>query len=138
VAAPLSALLQFAVFMTDGVDLQDSDVFWCLADPGWALGMYATLAGPLLLGHSTVMYEGPFTVASTVRVIADLGVTNLIGAPTVFRMMRAAGDAAMRPIAGQLRAITAGGEPLNDEIAAGESGCWASPCAKYMARRNWA
>ena len=117
VAAPLSALLQFAVFMTDGVDLQDSDVFWCLADPGWVLGMYATLAGPLLLGHSTVMYEGPFTVASTVRVIAELGVTNLIGAPTVFRMMRAAGDAAMAPIAGQLRAITAGGEPLNDEIA---------------------
>jgi acetyl-CoA synthetase len=56
-------------------------------------------------------------VPSTVRVIAELGVTNLIGAPTVFRMMRAAGDAAMTPIAGQLRAITAGGEPLNDEIA---------------------
>ena len=49
VAAPLAALLQFAVFMEDGIDLQPSDVYWCFADPGWALGMYvdcAPAAGP--------------------------------------------------------------------------------------------
>ncbi len=120
VAAPLSALLQFAVFMEDGVDLRASDVYWCFADPGWALGMYCTLTAPLLLGHSTVLYEGPFTVESTVRVIAEAGVTNLVAAPTVFRMMRAAGDAAMAP--SQLRCITSGGEPLNPEISrCGES-----------------
>lgn len=117
VAAPLAALLQFAVFMRDGVDLRASDVYWCIADPGWALGMYATLASPLLLGHATVLYEGSFSVESTVRVIQDAGVTNLVTAPTIFRMMRAAGDAAMAPIAGRLRGMTGGGEPLNAEIS---------------------
>jgi acetyl-CoA synthetase len=117
VAAPLKALLQFAAFMQDGLNLQEADVFWCLADPGWALGMYITLTAPLLLGHSTVLYEGPFTVDSTVQVIAEAGVTNFVAAPTVFRMMRAAGAATMAPIANQLRCITSGGESLNPEIA---------------------
>jgi acetyl-CoA synthetase len=37
VAAPLSALLQFAVFMTDGVDLQDSECSgaWPIPDGRW-------------------------------------------------------------------------------------------------------
>jgi len=116
VVCPLSALLQFAVFMRDGLDLRASDTFWCFADPGWALGMYATIIGPLLLGHSTVLYEGPFSVESTVRVVHDLGVTNMVAAPTVFRMMRAAGEAAVASIRGQLRAVTSGGEPLNPEL----------------------
>ena len=90
VAYPLSALLQFAVFMRDGVDLQPDDIYWCFADPGWALGMIGTLTAPLLLGHSTVLYEGPFSVESTVRVATELDVTNMVAAPTVFRMMRAA------------------------------------------------
>jgi acetyl-CoA synthetase len=117
VAAPLKMLLQFAVMMQDGFDLQESDVFWCFADPGWALGMYVTLTTPLLLGHGTVLFEGAFTVDSIVRTIAAAGVTNLIAAPTVFRMLRAAGDVAMAPIAGQLRRISSGGEPLNVEMS---------------------
>lgn len=117
VAAPLQALLQFAVMMQDGIGLRDNDVYWCLADPGWALGTYATLTAPLLLGHSTVLYEGPFSVESTVRVITEAGVTSLAAAPTVFRMMRAAGDAALAPIARRLRCIFSGGEPLNAEVS---------------------
>jgi acetyl-CoA synthetase len=116
VACPLFALLQFAGFMRDGVDLRASDVYWCLADPGWALGMYSAITAPLLLGHATVLYDGGFSVESTVRVIRQLGVTNLIAAPTVFRMMRAAGEDAIAPIRGQLRAVTSGGEPLNPEL----------------------
>jgi acetyl-CoA synthetase len=103
--------------MEDGIDLRASDTYWCMADPGWALGTYATLAGPLLLGHSTVLYEGPFTVESTVRIIADAGVTNLAAAPTIFRMMRAADPALLAPIAGQLRCVVSGGEPLNAEVS---------------------
>ncbi len=118
VACPLFALLQFAVFLRDGLDLRASDIFWCLADPGWALGLYATLTGPLLLGHATVLYEGPFSVESTVHAIGDLGVTNLIAAPTVFRMLRAAGDEAVAPIRGQLRVISSGGESLSPELNA--------------------
>ena len=116
VVCPLAALLQFAMFVRDGLDVREDDVFWCFADPGWALGMYATIAGPLLLGRSTTLYEGPFSVASTVNVIAELGVTNLMAAPTVFRMLRAAEPAAIQPMLGKLRRVSGGGEPLNTEI----------------------
>ena len=116
VVYPLKALLQFAVFIREGIGLRDEDVYWCLADPGWALGMIGTITAPLLLGHATVLYEGPFSVASTVDVVNTLGVTNLAAAPTVFRMMRAAGEAAVAPIHGKLRAVSSGGEPLNPEL----------------------
>jgi acetyl-CoA synthetase len=116
VAMPLEALLQFAVFMRDGMDVRPDDVFWGFADPGWALGLYAGIAGPLLLGQTVLLYDGSFSVDSTVRMIAELKVTNLLAAPTVFRMLRAAGDAAVAPIAHQLRVITSGGEPVNPEV----------------------
>ena len=78
--------------------------------------LYTTL-GPLLLGHATTMYEGPFTVDTAVRVIAEQAITNLAAAPTVYRLMMAAGDDAMAPIVGQLRVASSAGEPLNPEVA---------------------
>jgi acetyl-CoA synthetase len=116
VVYPLFSLLQFAMFMRAGVDLKESDIYWCFADPGWALGMIGTLTAPLLLGCTTVMYEGAFSVESTVKVVRELGVTNMVAAPTVFRMMRAAGVDAVAPMRGALRAISSGGEPLNPEL----------------------
>ncbi len=116
VACPLSALLQFAVYTRDALEVRDDDVFWCFADPGWALGMYATITGPLLLGKTTTLFEGNFSVASTVRVIVDLGVTNLMTAPTVYRMLRAADPAVIAPLRGRLRALSGGGESLNAEL----------------------
>ncbi|MBE7159020.1 MAG: AMP-binding protein [Rhodospirillales bacterium] len=116
VACPLSALLQFAVYVRDALDVRDEDVLWCFADPGWALGMYATITGPLLLGKRTVLFEGPFSVASTVRVITDLGVTNLMTAPTVYRMLRAADPAIIAPLWGKFRVLSGGGDPLNAEL----------------------
>ena len=116
VVYPLFALLQFAMFVREGLDLRQSDTYWCFADPGWALGMIGTLTAPLLMGCTTVMYEGPFTVESTARAVHELGVTNMVAAPTVFRMMRAAGKEAVAPMRGRLRAVSSGGEPLNPEL----------------------
>lgn len=117
VRMPNAALLQFAEGMRRGFGVSDTDTFWCMADPGWALGLYCGIAGPLLLGMPAVLYDGPFTVDSTVQVIADLGVTNFVTAPTALRLMRAAGDEAVAPIARQLRVISAGGEAVGPEIA---------------------
>jgi acetyl-CoA synthetase len=116
VPVPLAAILHFGCWMHDAIGLTDQDAFWCMADPGWALGMYVTILGTLLLGCRVTLYEGAISVESTVRVIADLGVTNLVASPTVFRMMRAAGEDAVVPIKGQLRAISGGGEPLGNEM----------------------
>ena len=114
---PLRILLALAVYILDAIDLRPTDRFWCVADPGWAYGMLCTVIGPLQIGHATTMYNGPFTVDSTVRVIAAQRVTNLAAAPTAYRLMMAAGDAAMAPISRQLRVASSAGEPLNPEVA---------------------
>jgi hypothetical protein len=55
---PLFSLLQFAMFMREGIELRQSNTYWCFADPGWALGTICTLTAPLLMGCTTVMHEG--------------------------------------------------------------------------------
>ena len=113
---PLRMLLPVAAYMRDGLDLRAEDRFWNVADPGWAYGMLYAVIGPLLLGHATTMVEAPFTVEGAVRVIAAQRITNLAAAPTAYRAMMAAGDAAMAPIGGLLRVASSAGEPLNPEV----------------------
>ncbi len=113
---PLHGLAIMATYLREAVDLREDDVLWNIADPGWAYGLYYGITGPLALGHSTTFHEGPFTVDSCYRTIAELGVTNLMGAPTAYRMLMAAGDAPAAAVKGQLRAVSSAGEPLNPEV----------------------
>jgi acetyl-CoA synthetase len=116
VAVPLAALRSIYVYMRDAVDLRPADKFWNIADPGWAYGLYYAVTGPLLLGHATTFYDGPFTPESTYRIIKTHGITNLAGAPTAFRLLIAAGPEAAAGAKGQLRAVSSAGEPLNPEV----------------------
>lgn len=116
VPVPLRALLAFGAYMRDAVDLRAEDRFWNIADPGLAYGLYYAITGPLLLGHATTLYEGSFTVESTYDVIDRLGITNLAGAPTAYRLLMAAGPDAAAPVKGKLRVVSSAGEPLNPEV----------------------
>ena len=113
---PLTLLLPVASYMLDAVDLRADDNYWNVADPGWAYGMLYAVLGPLLLGHTTTFNEGAFAVDSTVRIISERKITNLAAAPTAYRLLMAAGDEAMAPIAHQLRVGSSAGEPLNPEV----------------------
>ncbi|MCF1504619.1 acyl-CoA synthetase [Afifella sp. H1R] len=116
VPVPLKALAAFLVYMRDAVELRADDVFWNIADPGWAYGLYYAVTGPLVLGHATTFYDGPFTAASTYDIIKRYGITNLAGSPTAFRLLIAAGPEAAAEVKGQLRAVSSAGEPLNPEV----------------------
>ena len=116
VPVPLRALASFRAYMVQAIDLQPTDVFWNIADPGWAYGLYYAVLGPLLIGHSTTLVEGPFTVDSTYDVIQRLGVTNFAGAPTAYRLMIAAGPTEAAKVQGTLRCVSSAGEPLNPEV----------------------
>lgn len=113
---PLRAIAAFRGYMLDAVDLRADDVFWNIADPGWAYGLYYAVTGPLALGHTTHFLDAPFTVDSTVDFIQRHGITNLAGAPTAFRLLIAAGPEAVAPIMGKLRVVSSAGEPLNPEV----------------------
>ncbi|SNT76329.1 acyl-CoA synthetase [Paracoccus seriniphilus] len=116
VPVPIRALLSFGAYMRDAVDLLDDDVFWNIADPGWAYGLYYAVTGPLLLGQATTLFEGGFSAESTYRIIRKLGVTSLAGSPTAFRLLLAADPELACDVKGQLRVVSSAGEPLNPEI----------------------
>ncbi|MCU7238360.1 AMP-binding protein [Pseudomonas peradeniyensis] len=113
---PLRAIVAFQGYMRDAIGLRPDDNFWNLADPGWAYGLYYAVTGPLSLGHATTFYDGPFSVESCARVIDKLGITNLAGSPTAYRLLIAAGSAFSVPIKGRLRVVSSAGEPLNPEV----------------------
>ncbi|MEM7252387.1 MAG: AMP-binding protein [Pseudomonadota bacterium] len=113
---PLRALVTFVAYMRYGLDIQPEDTFWNIADPGWAYGLYHGVIGPLLIGHQTVLYDGPFTVESTAQVIDSLGVTNFAAAPTAYRMIIAAETGVERTFSKHLRIASSAGEPLNPEV----------------------
>lgn len=114
---PLRALVAFAVYMREGIDLQQTDRFWNLADPGWAYGLYYALIGPLLLGLPTVFSKQAFDPHLAIEIIRRLKITSLAGSPTAFRLLMKAGPAVVRPIRNQLRLVSSAGEPLTPEVS---------------------
>ncbi len=116
VPVPMRALPAIAVYMRTGIDLRPDDVFWNIADPGWAYGLYYGVTGPLLLGQAMTFFEGGFSAESLCAIIKRLHVTNLAGSPTAFRMLMAAPPQIIEPIRGLLRVVSSAGEPLNPEV----------------------
>lgn len=116
VALPLKALLSMLAYMLYGIGLQEDDAYWNVADPGWAYGLYYGVTGPLMLGHATTLYDGPFTTASTYHILTKYHITNLAAAPTAYRLLLASGSEQARQIRGQLRVANSAGEPLNPEV----------------------
>ena len=75
VPVPMRALLAFAAYMRDAVDLRAGDTFWNIADPGWAYGLYYAITGPLVLGQATVRaslgWRHPDAVSRTSSISLD-------------------------------------------------------------------
>jgi len=116
ILVPTKALLSFITYLEFGVGVRPADSYWNMADPGWAYGLFFAVIAPLVLGRSTILYDGPFSAESAYRIIAKHRVSVLVGAPTAYRLMMAAGAEAARPVNGYLRVVASGGEPLNPEV----------------------
>ncbi|MGM0752664.1 MAG: acetate--CoA ligase [Bacillota bacterium] len=99
------------------LDLQEEDVYWCTADPGWVTGTSYGIFGPWLTGASNVIVGGRFKPENWYKTIEDYGVTVWYSAPTAFRMLMGAGDEVVKQFdLGSLRHILSVGEPLNPEV----------------------
>jgi len=116
VAVPARALLSFYVYMRYAIDLQPSDRYWNVADPGWAYGLYYAVVGPLLLGATTHFNENGFTPESTYAMIREYGITNLAAAPTAYRLLMANDQVLGEGESLGLRLASSAGEPLNPEV----------------------
>ena len=113
---PLRAIVAFQRYMIDAVGLRADDSFWNVADPGWAYGLYFGITGPMSMGLPVLSVAGLFNLDRCLDIAKKYDVNNLAGAPTVFRMLIAAGAQVADQWSEQLRAVSSAGEPLNPEV----------------------
>ncbi|XWX02987.1 acetate--CoA ligase [Aggregatilineales bacterium SYSU G02658] len=100
-------------------DIKDDDRYWCAADPGWITGHSYIVYGPLILGATSILYEGapnyPYPDRWW-RIVENYGVTILYTAPTAIRGLMRFGEAwPQRHDLSSLRLLGSVGEPINPE-----------------------
>ena len=70
-------------------DIEPGDMFWAASDVGWVVGHSYIVYGPLLLGATTVLYEGKPVgtpdAGAFWRVASEHGVKAMFTAPTAMR-----------------------------------------------------
>jgi acetyl-CoA synthetase len=68
-------------------DVQDDDIYWCTADPGWITGHSYVTYGPLINGATVLLAEGALDFPDPGRwwsLIQRYGVTIFYSTPTPF------------------------------------------------------
>ncbi len=99
------------------LDLQEDDIYWCTADPGWVTGTSYGIFAPWLNGVTGVVRGGRFNPRDWYGTIERYKVTVWYSAPTAFRMLMAAGDQVINEYdLSSLRHVMSVGEPLNAEV----------------------
>lgn len=135
VGLPVKALAGIEQYMRIGLDLRDDDIYWNMADPGWAYGTYYGLIGPLLLGRTTIFCDGPYDVRQGYRMMTKFGVTNLTAAPSQVRAWHGAGPERV-PDQLALRIMSVVGEPLPEELIAWATGTLKVPLFDQYGQRE--
>jgi acetyl-CoA synthetase len=98
------------------LDLQENDIYWCTADPGWVTGTSYGIIGPWSLGITQCILDAGFSAQAWYRFIEKNKITVWYSAPTAIRSLMKAGD----EIIGNynlksLRHLASVGEPLNSK-----------------------
>ncbi len=100
---------------------EPDDIYWCAADVGWLTFPIQAITGGLSHGITLFCYEGALDYPEPTRILDSAkrhGVTKILVAPTGLRMLRAAGDDAVKTrVPPRLRLITTQGEPLDPDTA---------------------
>ena len=101
-------------------DVQDDDVYACVADIGWITGHSYIIYGPLANGATTVMFESTPLYPDAGRywqMVDDLGITIFYTAPTAIRAIAREGDDwVTKHRRDSLRILGTVGEPINPEV----------------------
>ncbi|KAI0853998.1 hypothetical protein F5Y00DRAFT_64049 [Daldinia vernicosa] len=100
-------------------DIHDGDRYFCGGDVGWITGHTYVVYAPLLLGISTVVFEGTPAYPNFSRyweIIEKHGVTQFYVAPTALRLLKRAGDDYVKAHMPKLRVLGSVGEPIAAEV----------------------
>ena len=108
-----------ATTTNDIFDIHDDDLWWCTGDVGWITGHSYAIYGPLLLGTTTLIYEGAPDYpdpGAWWRIVEKYGVTKFYTAPTAIRHLMRFGSSYTRDYdLSSLRVLGTVGEPINPE-----------------------
>lgn len=100
-------------------DIKESDIWWCAADVGWVTGHSYIVYAPLMLGATSILYEGAPDYPDAGRwwkMIEREKVTILYTSPTAIRMHMKYGESwAQKFNLSSLRLLGSVGEPINPE-----------------------
>ncbi len=98
------------------LDLQENDIYWCTADPGWVTGTSYGIIGPWSLGVTQCVLDVGFSAENWYKCIAKNKVSMWYSAPTAIRSLMKAGDEVVKKYdLSSLRHLASVGEPLNAE-----------------------
>ncbi|MCU0455557.1 MAG: acetate--CoA ligase [Bacteroidales bacterium] len=98
------------------LDLQENDIYWCTADPGWVTGTSYGIIGPWSLGITQCVLDAGFSAHAWYRFIDDYQITVWYSAPTAIRSLMKAGDEVVAQYnLKSIRHLASVGEPLNSE-----------------------
>ena len=100
-------------------DIKEEDIYWCAADIGWVTGHSYIVYAPLILGATSVIYEGAPDYPQPDRwwkMVEEYGVTIFYTSPTAIRMhMRYGEKWAQKHDLSSLRLLGTVGETINPE-----------------------
>lgn len=100
-------------------DIHEDDRFFCGGDVGWITGHTYVVYAPLLLGCTTVVFEGTPAYPDFSRywdVIDKHEVSQFYVAPTALRLLKRAGDSYCKHPMKKLRILGSVGEPIAAEV----------------------
>ncbi|MBN1684200.1 MAG: acetate--CoA ligase [Gammaproteobacteria bacterium] len=101
------------------LDVKPTDIYWCAADIGWITGHSYIVYAPLILGITSVLYEGAPDFPLPDRwwsIIAKYNINILYTSPTAIRFFMQKGDEwPQKHDLSSLRLLGSVGEPINPE-----------------------
>lgn len=96
------------------LDLRQTDVYWCTAEPGWVTGTCYGIVAPLTVGATVVVDDGEFSPERWYGILREHRVGVWYTSPTAIRILMKYGDELARRCGPRaLRFIASVGEALN-------------------------
>ena len=98
------------------LDLQENDIYWCTADPGWVTGTSYGIIGPWSMGITQCILDSGFSAETWYKFIEKYRISMWYSSPTAIRsLMKAGNDVVKNFDLSSLRHLASVGEPLNSE-----------------------
>ena len=101
----------------DIMQLEESDLYWCTADPAWITGIVYGVIAPFSTGSLQLQYNGTYNADNWLKILQNHKVNVWYTAPTALRMLMQEEEAKFKAHNfSALKRMYSVGEPLNPEI----------------------